>query len=157
MYLNGTVLSRGPSPSPLNGTLILEMRRADISGPFVELSSWYLNNSSWGSNPGEFSVDVLLEDHTGSSFASFEGEYTLLFDGVLEWNQTDPDAGRVTPTFTPTWNMAPGDYDWNLSYAGSTWLNANSTSGVLRVRGLANATANLTSDWSVRGLSLIHI
>ena len=207
VYLNGTVLSRGLSPSPLNGTLILEMRRADISGPFVELSSWYLNNSSWGSNPGEFSitwpfsaaevpipagpvdvrfqfdsddlnandqeqfsdtfgirsfvvfdyelpfairgreysVDVLLEDHTGSSFASFEGDYNLLFDGVLEWNQTDPDAGRVTPTFTPTWNMAPGDYDWNLSYAGSTWLSANSTSGVLRVRGLANATANLSS------------
>ena len=213
VYLNGTVLSRGPSPSPLNGTLILEMRRADISGPFVELSSWYLNNSSWGPNPGEFSitwpfsaaevpipagpvdvrfqfdsdnlnandqeqfsdtfgirsfvvfdyelpfairgreysVDVLLEDHTGSSFASFEGEYTLLFDGVLEWNQTDPDAGRVTPTFTPTISMVPGDYEWNLSYSGSTWLSANSTSGALRVRGLANATANLSSDWSVRG------
>ena len=51
----------------------------------------------------------------------------------------------------PDMNMAPGDYDWNLSYAGSTWLSANSTSGVLRVRGLANATANLSSDWSVRG------
>ena len=56
IYLNGTVLSRGPSPTPLNGTLILEMRRADLSGPFQELTTWYLNNSSWSPNPGEFSI-----------------------------------------------------------------------------------------------------
>ena len=215
IYLNGTVLSRGLSPTPLNGTLILEMRRADISGPFVELSSWYLNNSSWGASPGDFSitwpfsasevplpagpvdvrmqfdsddlnsndqeqfidifgirsfvvfdyelifairgrgyaVDVFMEDHTGSSFASFEGEYTLLFDGDNVWNQTNPDAGRITPTFTPLFNMDPGDYDWNLSYSGSTWLSPNSTSELLRVRGMANASVSLSDEWSVRGSS----
>ena len=213
IFLNGTVLSRGPSPTPLNGTLILEMRRADISGPFQELATWYLNNSSWSSTPGEFSitwsfsasevplpagpvdvrvqfdsdnlnsndqeqfvdnygirsfvvfeyelpfairgreyvVEVLLEDHTGSSFASFDGSYTLLFDGESVWNETDPDAGRITPTFTPSFSMDPGDYDWNLSYGGSTWLSTNSTSGILRVRGMGNATVNLSNDWSVRG------
>ncbi|MEC8998576.1 MAG: transglutaminase domain-containing protein, partial [Candidatus Thermoplasmatota archaeon] len=213
IYLNGTVLSRGPSPSPLNGTLILEMRRADLSGPFQELTTWYLNDSSWGSTPGDFSiawpfsasdvplpagpvdvrlqfdsddlnsndqeqfvdvygirsfvvfdyelafairgreyaVDVLLEDHTGSSFAPFDGEYTLLFDGDLVWNETDPDAGRVTPTFTPSFGMIPGDYFWNLSYGGSTWLSPNSTSGLLRVRGMGNASASVSNDWSVRG------
>ncbi|HJM24283.1 MAG TPA: transglutaminase domain-containing protein [Candidatus Thalassarchaeaceae archaeon] len=213
IYLNGTVLSRGPSPTPLNGTLILEMRRADISGPFVELSSWYLNNSSWGATPGDFSVswpfsatdvplpagpvdvrlqfdsdnlnsndqeqfvdifgirsfvvfdyelppsirgreyavDVFMEDHTGSSFASFQGDYTLLFDGDVVWNESDPDAGRVTPTFTPMNTLEPGDYVWNLSYGGSTWLSPNTTTGVVRVRGIANATASLSDEWSVRG------
>ena len=213
IYLNGTVLSRGPSPAPLNGTLILEMRRADLSGPFQALATWYLNNSSWGSTPGEFSitwsfsasevplpagpvdvrvqfdsddlnsndqeqfveiygirsfvvfdyelpfairgreysVEVLLEDHTGSSFAPFDGSYTLLFDGDLVWNETDPDAGRITPTFTPSFTMTPGDYDWNLSYGGSTWLSPNSTSGPLRVRGMGNASVTLSNDWSVRG------
>ena len=213
IYLNGTVLSRGPSPVPLNGTLILEMRRADISGPFVEISSWYLNNSSAGLSPENFSiiwpfsasqvplpagpvdvrllfdsddlnandeeqfieifgirsfvvfdyelssairgreyaVDVLLEDHTGSSFASFSGNYTLLFDDENVWNLTDPDAGRVTPIFTPEFTMVPGDYFWNLSYSGSTWLSPNSTFGEVRVRGIANASATLSDEWSVRG------
>ena len=213
IFLNGTVLSRGPSPSPLNGTLILEMRRADVSGPFQELATWYLNSSSWGSNPGEFSiawnfsasavplpagpvevrlqfdsdnlnsndqeqfvdvfgirsfvvfdyelpfairgreyaVEVLLTDHTGFSFAPFDGNYTLIFDGELVWNETDPDAGRLTPTFVPSFAMVPGDYEWNLSYGGSTWLSPNSTSNPLRVRGLGNASVNLSNDWSVRG------
>ena len=47
--------------------------------------------------------------------------------------------------------MTPGDYDWNLSYGGSTWLSANSTSGVIRVRGMGNASASLSNEWSVRG------
>ena len=60
IYLNGTVLSRGPSPSALNGTMSLEMRRQDIPGPFQEIKSWYLNNSSWGSSPGNFSIAWLF-------------------------------------------------------------------------------------------------
>lgn len=213
VYLNGTVISRGPSPVPLNGTLILQMRRADISGPFVTLSSWYLDNSSSGQSPEnfsiiwpfsasdvplpagpvdvrilfdsddlnandeeqfvetfgirsfvvfnyeltpairgrEYSIDVLLADHTGSSFASFSGNYTLLFDEENVWNLTDPDAGRITPTFTPGFAMQPGDYFWNLSYLGSTWLSPNSTSGMVRVRGIANASAVLSDEWSIRG------
>ena len=99
----------------------------------------------------EYAVDVFLEDHTGSSFAPFDGEYALIFDGGAVWNETDPEAGRVTPTFIPPFTMTPGDYDWNLSYGGSTWLSANSTSGVLRVRGMGNASASLSNEWSVRG------
>jgi len=60
IFLNGTVLSRGETPSTLNGTLIVEMRRSDISGPFVQLSSWYLNDSSWTSSPGDFSITWLF-------------------------------------------------------------------------------------------------
>ena len=207
------MLSRGPSPTPLNGTLFLEMRRSDISGPFEQLSSWYLNSSSWWSSPGEFSIswlfgssdvplpagpvevrfqfdaddlnandqeqfsdifgirsfvvfdytlppairgrehntDVFLTDHTGSSFASFEGDFNLDFAGDSVWNQTDPDSGRITTSFTPELDMDPGDYAWELSYGGSTWLSPNSTSEIVRVKGLANASATLGEEWTARG------
>ena len=213
IFLNGTVLSRGPNPVPLNGTLILEMRRSDISGPFEQISSWYLNNSTWGPSAGEFSIswlfassdvplpagpvevrfqfdaddlnandqdqftdtfgirsivffeytmlpairgrehntDIFLTDHSGSSFASFAGDYNLDFDGVSVWNQSDPDSGRITPSFTPELDMDPGDYTWELSYGGSTWLAPNSTTEVIRVKGLANASATLGQDWTPRG------
>ena len=50
VYLNGTVLSRGRLLATKRDTY-LGNEEADISGPFVELSSWYLNNSSWGLIP----------------------------------------------------------------------------------------------------------
>ena len=213
IYLNGTVLSRGPSPSPLNGTLILEMRRSDVSGPFVEITSWYLNNSSWGSSPGEFSiswpfssaevplpagpvdirfqfdsddlnandqeqfldsfgirsfvvfdfelpfairgreysVEISLADHTGTSIASFEGDYYLEFNDDEVWNQTDAESGQIVASFTPGLGLTPGDFSWDLFFNGSTWLVPNSTSELVRVRGIANATASVLDEWSVRG------
>ena len=60
IYLNGTVLSRGPNSEALNGTLILKMRRANTNSPFTTLTSWYLNDSNWTSSPGEFSVSWLF-------------------------------------------------------------------------------------------------
>ena len=98
----------------------------------------------------EYAVDVFRGSHR-SSFAPFDGEYALIFDGGAVWNETDPEAGRVTPALHPPVHYDPGDYDWNLSYGGSTCLSANSTSGVLRVRGMGNASASLSNEWSVRG------
>ena len=214
IFLNGTVLSRGDSPSTLNGTLILEMRRSDISGPYLQLASWYLNDTSWGSSAGEFSiswpfspedvpipagivdvriqfdadnlnandqkqfvdgefgirsiiqftyslspeprgieanVEVLLTDHTGLSFASFEGEYNLDFDGEWVWNEIDPNSPKLGVTWTPAVDMDPGDYSWVLTYNGSTWMAPNSTSDTVRIQGLANATATFGTDWTPRG------
>ncbi|RAH04876.1 MAG: hypothetical protein CMA00_004935 [Methanobacteriota archaeon] len=215
IFLNGTVLSRGPSPTSLNGTLILEMRRAEASGPFIEISSWYLNSSSWTPSPGNFSiswplessqvpivagpidvrlkfdsddlnaddqeqfidtfgirsyvvfnysldpairgrpyeVDVFLSDHTGTSFATFDGNYSLNFDGIEVWNQSETNSGRLEVSFTTDSALVPGDYSWELFYGGSTWLSPNSTSELVRVRGLANATATLANEWSVRGFT----
>ena len=56
IYLNGTVLSRGPSSEALNGTLILKMRRATTNGPYTTLKTWYLNDSNWTLTPGQFAV-----------------------------------------------------------------------------------------------------
>lgn len=214
IYLNGTVLSRGEAPTTLNGTLILEMRRSDISGPYLQLESWYLNDSSWGSSPGNFSivwpfspedvpipagvvdvriqfdadnlnandqkqfidgefgirsivqftyalspeprgieanVEVLLTDHTGLSFASFQGEYNLDFDGSWAWSEIDPSSARLGVSWTPAVDLDPGDYPWVLSYNGSTWMAPNSSSDTIRIQGLANATASFGSDWTPRG------
>ena len=60
IYLNGTVLSRGPNAEALNGSLILKMRRANTNGPFTTLTTWYLNSSNWTSSPGQFSVSWLF-------------------------------------------------------------------------------------------------
>ena len=71
----------------------------------------------------EYSVDVLLEDHTGSSFASFEGDYHSALRRSTRMESDRPRCRQGDSNVHPTWNMAPGDYDWNLSYAGSTWLS----------------------------------
>ena len=213
IFLNGSVLSRGDSPAPLNGTLILEMRRADLAGPYTTLKTWYLNDSSLNSSNGQFSVNwsfgaadvpltagpvdvrlqfdsddyfandqeqfseefgirsymqfnytlnptprgiesnaaVFLSDHTGTSFSSFEGNYTLDFDGEIVWNQTDPETGKLAVTWTPAWDLVAADYSWTLNYNGSTWLKPASTSSTIRVFGIANVTASLNQEWTPIG------
>lgn len=216
IFLNGSVLSRGPSLDPLNGTLYLKMRRANTNGPYTTLTSWYLNDSNWTSSPGEFSliwhfsalnvslpagevqvklefdsdglyandqvtfsdqfgirsyvnfnyqleptprgsptlVEVLLTDHTDSSLADFPGDYVLRLNNSVVWNATDPaDVPRLGVQFTPPQDMFAGDYDWELVYSGSTWLEPASTSGVIRVQGQANATVQLGLEWTPRGTS----
>ncbi len=71
IYLNGTVLSRGPSPESLNGTLILKMRRSTTNGPYTTLKTWYLNDSNWTSTPGQFAVSWQF---TGSEVPIPSGE-----------------------------------------------------------------------------------
>jgi len=213
IFINGTVLSRGDSPTTLNGTLILEMRRSDIAGPYTQLNSWYLNNSSWLSPSGDFAiswgfdadevplpagpvdvrfqfdaddlfandqeqfsdefgirsyvefnytlhpeprgvearVDVFLTDHTGSSFASFDGLFNLDFDEESVWSETDPSTGRLAVSWTPELDMVAGDYSWILNYSGSTWLQSESVEDSVRIQGLANVTATLNTEWTPRG------
>ena len=213
IFLNGTVISRGDNPTTLNGTLFLEMRRSDIAGQYTQLVSWYLNDSSWTSNPGEFAinwsfladdvpiaagpvdvriqfdadnlfandqeqfrdifgirsyvefnytllprprgieanVEVILTDHTGSSFATFEGIYNVDFDGISVWNETNPSSPRLSVSWTPTWNLEAGDYDWNLSYTGSTWLQPAFSDDTMRIQGMANVTASIGLEWTPRG------
>ena len=40
-------------------------------------------------------VDVLLTDHTGTSLASFSGDYSLDFNGSQVWNLSDPITPRL--------------------------------------------------------------
>ena len=216
IYLNGSVLSRGPSSDPLNGTLSLKMRRANTNGAYVTLTSWYLNDTNWTSTAGEFSlvwqfsaqsvplpagevqvklefdsdglyandqatftdqygirsfvnfnyqlepvprgtptnIEVLLTDHTNSSLAQFIGEYSLELNGSVVWNATDPiDLPRLGVQFTAPSEMFAGDYTWDLSYNGSTWLRPATTSEVIRIQGQANATVQLGLEWTPRGSS----
>lgn len=213
IYLNGTVLSRGLNPSPVNGTLSLDMRRSDLNGPYVNLKNWILNSSSWVGPPGDFEiewffnesevpvpagpvevkfqfnadnlsasdqetftdiygirseinfnytlspdmrgtpieVDVLLTDHTGTSLASFSGDYSLDFNGSQVWNLSDPITPRLSVEWTPSSDTVPGDYVWELNYNGSTWLKPSSVLDQIRIRGRANVTTNIGSEWSQGG------
>jgi len=213
IFLNGTVLSRGVNPSTLNGTMMLEMRRLDTSGPYTTLQTWYLNDSSWDTpSSGNFSinwsfsatevpipagpvevriqfdadglfandqiqlseygirsfvefnytlvskprgvsaeVEVILTDHTGSSFASFEGDYNLDFDATGVWNETDPSTPRLAVAWTPNRELEAGDYDWVLNYSGSTWLQPASVQDTIRIMGLANVSTTIDLDWTPRG------
>jgi len=213
IFLNGTVLSRGVNPTTLNGTLILEMRRLDISGPYTTLHTWQMNDTSWDPlSSGEFvvnwsfstaevpipagpveiriqfdadglfandqvqlsdygirsfvefnytlvskprgvsaEVEVILTDHTGSSFASFEGGYNLDFDGTGVWNVTDPSSPRLAVAWTPDRELEAGDYDWVMNYSGSTWLQPTSVQDTIRIMGLANVSASIDLDWTPRG------
>ncbi|MEK9739451.1 MAG: hypothetical protein VW438_06955, partial [Euryarchaeota archaeon] len=56
IFINGTAVSRGPSPDPLNGTLIFQMRRAGTNGPYTDLATWSLNSSNWTTSPGQFAI-----------------------------------------------------------------------------------------------------
>ncbi|MEE2758943.1 MAG: transglutaminase domain-containing protein [Candidatus Thermoplasmatota archaeon] len=56
LYINGTILSRGQSVVPMEGTLWLQMRMNGSSGPMENVTSWVLNASTWSSTPGNFSI-----------------------------------------------------------------------------------------------------
>ncbi|MBK39566.1 MAG: hypothetical protein CMB50_05015 [Euryarchaeota archaeon] len=56
LYINGSVLSRGQSIVPMEGTLWLQMRMNGSSGPMENITSWVLNSSTWSSSPGNFSL-----------------------------------------------------------------------------------------------------
>ena len=57
VFINGTAVSRGPSPEPLNGSLTFQMRRAGTNGPYTDLATWQLNSSNWTTTPGQFSIE----------------------------------------------------------------------------------------------------
>lgn len=56
IFINGTAVSRGPSPDALNGTLTFAMRRTGTNGPYTTLETWALNASNWTSSPGQFAL-----------------------------------------------------------------------------------------------------
>jgi len=149
IYLNGSVLSRGPSLDPLNGTLTLKMRRANANGPYISLTSWYLNDSNWTSSPGEFSltwqfsaqsvplpageVQVKLEFDSDGLYANDQATFTdqygirsyVIFNYLIEPVQR----GSITVIevlLTDHTNSSvanfPGDY--NLELNGSVVWNA---------------------------------
>ena len=141
IFLNGSVLSRGESPVPVNGTLILEMRRADLAGPYTILKTWYLNDSSLNSSNGQFSVnwsfgaadvpltagpvDVRLQFDSDDYFANDQEQFSEEF-GIRSYMQ-----------FNYTLNPTPRGIETNA------------------VVFLSDHTG--TSFSSFEGLSLIHI
>ena len=56
IYVNGSILSGGASPAPMNGTLTLLLRRNGSTGPYAETAFWVLNSSNVNPVTGDFSI-----------------------------------------------------------------------------------------------------
>ena len=61
IFMNGTVLSRGLNPVPMEGTLYLQMRVNGSGAPYTDISSWTLNSTTWTGNPGNFSLSWFMD------------------------------------------------------------------------------------------------
>ena len=64
IFMNGTVLSRGLNPAPMEGTLYLQMRVNGSGAPYTDISSWTLNSTTWSGNPGNFSISWIMDPST---------------------------------------------------------------------------------------------
>jgi len=56
LFINGTVLSRGLNPVPMNGTLYLQMRQNGSTGPFDNITFWVMDASNVNQVTGEFNI-----------------------------------------------------------------------------------------------------
>ena len=89
IYLNGTALSKSEIPESLNGTLTLQMRRSGTNAPFQTLNSWYLNDSDWLSNPGQFAVNwTFLDSDVPIPAGLVEIRYQYLADQLFAKDET---------------------------------------------------------------------
>ncbi|HII52648.1 MAG TPA: hypothetical protein HA329_02595, partial [Candidatus Thalassarchaeaceae archaeon] len=209
--INGTALSRGSAPEPMNGTLFVDIRSASSSGDFTPITSWYLNDSTWSGQAGSFqitwnfsendipipsglidvrfryqadglfasdfeifedefgilgylkleytlepslrgveaSVSVQLTDHTNTPLQEYPGNFTLDYDGVLEWSQDGSSESQILVVWTPgdSVNVSAGDYSWQLNYTGSQYLKPLVELNHHRLQAEAQATWALDRDW----------
>ncbi len=104
------------------------------------------------------SVMIGLQDHTGNSDVTFNGTFTMTFDGSVVNVSTDPDSDWIDSEFTPSATIAAGDYWWNISYdgylsgnPGSEWYKPANSSGLLLVAGTATLSINLAQEWTHLG------
>ncbi|HJL59473.1 MAG TPA: transglutaminase-like domain-containing protein, partial [Candidatus Thalassarchaeaceae archaeon] len=212
IYVNGTVVSQGSTPTPMDGFITLFLRTNGSNTTYTNITTWPVTNGVfsivWAMNdslvpigPGHLDVQLLfgqgipgatdqdnfvgyglrsevtmsynllsvergqltsvligLADHTGSSSLTFNGTFTMTFDGAVVNTTTDPDTDWITSEFTPAANLPAGDYYWNISYdgylsgnAGSEWYKPAFSSGLLLVMGTATLSINLQDDWTHLG------
>ena len=212
IYVNGTVVSQGSTPTPMDGFITLFLRTNGSNTTYTNITTWPVTNGVfsivWAMNdslvpigPGYLDVQLLfgqgipgatdqdnfvgyglrsevtmsynllsvergqltsvligLADHTGASSLTFNGTFTMTFDGTVVNTTTDPDTDWITSEFTPAANLPAGDYYWNISYdgylsgnAGSEWYKPAFSSGLLLVMGTATLSINLQDDWTHLG------
>ena len=211
VWINGTAFSRGSTPEPMNGTLYVDIRSASSSGDFTPITSWYLNDTVWTGQAGNFQitwnfsenevpipsglidvrfryqadglfasdfeifedefgilgylkleyslepslrgvetiVPVQLTDHTNTPLQEYPGNFTLDYDGVLEWSQEGSSESQIQVVWTPGdgVNVSAGDYSWQLNYTGSQYLKPLVESNLHRLQAEAQAIWTLDRDW----------
>ena len=157
--INGSALSRGGTPEPMNGTLFMDIRSAASTGDFTSITSWYLNDSAWASQAGFFQitwnfsenrvpipsglVDVrfryLADGLSASDFEIFDNEYGIYgylnFDYALEPSlrgvETTLQVSVTDHTNTP---LQPYSGAFTLDYDGAQlWSQNGSQTSTLDV------------------------
>jgi hypothetical protein len=157
--MNGTALSRGSTPEPMNGTLFMDIRSASSSGDFTPITSWYLNNSSWSGQAGSFQItwnfsenevpipsgliDVRFRYQADGLFASdfeiFEDEFGILGYLKLEYTLEPSLRGveaAVSVQLTDHTNTPLQEYPGNftLDYDGvQEWSQDGSSDSQIQV------------------------
>jgi transglutaminase-like putative cysteine protease len=121
----------------------------DIYGIRSEINFNYTLSPDMRGTP--IQVDLLLTDHTGTSLANFLGDYSVKFNGTQVWKSSDPPIPRLSVEWTPPVDSVPGDYSWDLYYNGSTWLQPSIIMDQIRIRGRANVSTTISSEWSQGG------
>lgn len=78
-FINGTILSRGLNPAPMNGTLYLQMRQNGSGGPMENITSWTMNSSNLHPTTGAFSIQWLASTSALASIGPGYIDVELLF------------------------------------------------------------------------------
>ena len=156
--INGSAMSRGDSPEPMNGTLFLDIRSAGSTGDFTPITSWYLNDSGWSAQPGEFRltwnfsendvpipsglIDVRFryqaDGLTASDFELLEDTFGIVGYLKLDYslapslraNEASVEVSITDHTDTPL-QIFPGTF--TLDYNGTNVWSQNTSSSTLEV------------------------
>lgn len=156
--INGSAMSRGASPEPMNGTLFLDIRSAGSTGDFTPITSWYLNDSGWSAQPGEFRITWNFSENdvpipsglidvrfryqadglTASDFELLEDTFGIVGYLKLDYslapslraNEASVEVSITDHTDTPL-QIYPGIF--TLDYNGTNVWTQNTSSSTLEV------------------------
>ena len=130
------------------------MRRSGTNAPFQTLNSWYLNDSDWLSNPGQFALNwTFLDSDVPIPAGLVEIRYQYLADQLFAKDETtvvDQHGIKSYIVFNYTMIPAPKGTTSDILVSLSDHTGAEITT----FPGFFSLSVNDTEVWN---LSLIHI
>lgn len=149
IYLNGTALSKSEIPESLNGTLTLQMRRSGTNAPFQTLNSWYLNDSDWLSNPGQFAVNwTFLDSDVPIPAGLVEIRYQYLADQLFAKDETTVvDQHGIKSYIVFNYTMIPAAKGTTSDILVS--LSDHTGAEITTFPGLFSLSVNDTEVWNI--------
>jgi len=149
IYVNGTVVSRDPSPQPMSGYLTLLMRRSGSLSGHVNITVWNVTNGafniSWNMNAGSVQVgpgplDVILQFSQAVPGATDDNNltgYGLRSEVSMDFNLGTTLRGDLTQVFVYFLDHTGGS---DMPFNGTFTMTFNGTQ--------VNATTN-PENWYI--------